>query len=86
MKVRPALAESYSALFHEVGVPNFLLVMRGGGEELSRALGEPRLERAIGVIYLPVNERQSHYFEARMSRQFDAVIHLDVTSAVTPLK
>jgi erythromycin esterase-like protein len=85
MKVRPALPESYSGLFHEVGVPNFLLIMRGGGEEMSRSLGEPRLERAIGVIYLPATERQSHYFEARLSRQFDAVIHLDVTGAVTPL-
>jgi erythromycin esterase-like protein len=85
MKVRPALPESYSGLFHEVGVPNFLLVMRGGGEDLSRSMGEPRLERAIGVIYLPATERRSHYFEARMSRQFDAVIHLDVTSALTPL-
>jgi erythromycin esterase-like protein len=86
MKVRPALPESYSALFHETGVPNFLLIMRGGGEQLSRSLGEPRLERAIGVVYAPATERQSHYFEARMSRQFDAVIHLDTTSAVTPLK
>jgi len=86
MKVLPALPESYSGLFHEVGVPNFLLVMRGSGEELSRAMGEPRLERAIGVIYEPATERRSHYFEARMSRQFDAVIHWDVTNAVTPLK
>lgn len=52
---------------------------------MAETLGEPRLERAIGVIYLPATERQSHYFEARLSRQFDAVIHLDVTSAVTPL-
>ncbi|HLL75229.1 MAG TPA: erythromycin esterase family protein [Pyrinomonadaceae bacterium] len=86
MKVRPALPESFSALFHETGVPNFLLIMRGAEEQLSRALGEPRLERAIGVVYLPATERRSHYFEARMSRQFDAVIHLDVTRAVTPIK
>ena len=86
MKVRPALPESYSALFHEVGVPNFLLILRGGGEQLSRSLGEPRLERAIGVIYAPATERQSHYFKARLSRQFDAVIHWDATTAVTPIR
>ncbi|HEY9283634.1 MAG TPA: erythromycin esterase family protein [Pyrinomonadaceae bacterium] len=86
MKVRPALPESYSALFHETGVPNFLLVLRGAEEQLSRSMGEPRLERAIGVVYLPATERRSHYFEARMSRQFDAVIHLDVTGAVAALK
>ncbi|HEV2765480.1 MAG TPA: erythromycin esterase family protein, partial [Pyrinomonadaceae bacterium] len=85
MKVRPALAESYSALFHAAGVPNFLLVLRGGGP-LAEALATPRLERAIGVIYLPATERQSHYFDARLSRQFDAVVHLDATTAVTPLR
>ena len=63
-----------------------VLSHHGGGEQLSRSLGEPRLERAVGVVYLPATERRSHYFEARMTRQFDAVIHLDVTSALTPLK
>jgi erythromycin esterase-like protein len=85
MKVRPALAESYSGLFHQTGVPNFLLILRGGGA-VSDALSEPHLERAIGVVYLPQTERQSHYFKARLAKQFDAVIHLDVTSAVEPLK
>ena len=45
------------------------------------ALGDPRLERAIGVIYRPQTERQSHYFDARLAEQFDAVIHLDRTRA-----
>lgn len=85
MRVRPALAESYSGLFHETGVPNFMLVLRGGGA-LAEALAGQRLERAIGVVYLPDTERQSHYFTARLSKQFDAVIHLDRTSAVVPLK
>ncbi|HEY9402157.1 MAG TPA: erythromycin esterase family protein [Pyrinomonadaceae bacterium] len=85
MKVRPAVPESYSGLFHETGVPNFLLILREGGA-VSDALAERRLERAIGVVYLPGSERRSHYFEARLSKQFDAVIHLDVTSAVEPLK
>ena len=47
---------------------------------------EPRLERAIGVIYRPETERWSHYFNARLSDQFDAVIHLDETHAVEPLE
>jgi erythromycin esterase-like protein len=85
MRVRPALPESYSALFHETGVPNFLLLTRGGGPHVE-ALARPRPERAIGVIYLPATERQSHYFEARLSKQFDAVIHWDVTKAVVPLE
>jgi erythromycin esterase-like protein len=84
MKVRPALEESYSGVFHLTGMPSFLLLFRGN-ERLSQALREPRLERAIGVVYLPGAERKSHYFEARMSRQFDAVIHWDVTKAVEAL-
>ncbi len=82
--VRPALPDSYSGLFHETGIGDFLLPLRGRAE-LAEALGEPRLERAIGVIYRPETERASHYFHARLSRQFDAVIHLDVTRAVEPL-
>jgi erythromycin esterase-like protein len=50
------------------------------------ALAEPRPERAIGVIYKPERECASHYFRARMADQFDAVIHIDTTSALTPLE
>ena len=49
-------------------------------------LGVPRLERAIGVIYRPETERQSHYFRARLTEQFDAVLHFDETRAVKPLE
>jgi erythromycin esterase-like protein len=31
-------------------------------------------------------ERISHYFEARLPEQFDAIIHLDRTRAVEPLE
>ena len=44
------------------------------------------LERAIGVIYLPESERLSHYFEATLAEQFDAVIHVDETRALEPLE
>ena len=49
-------------------------------------LREERLERAIGVIYRPQTERLSHYFEARLPEQFDAIIHLDETRALEPLE
>ena len=83
-RVRPALAESYEALFHETGIPDFLLDLRDG--ETRKALRGPRLERAIGVIYRPETERWSHYFEARLPDQFDAVLHFDETRAVEPLE
>jgi erythromycin esterase-like protein len=84
-RVRPALKESYEALFHEVEYPRFLLPLREGGPAAS-ALRRPRLERAIGVIYRPETERQSHYFYARLSDQFDALLHFDETRAVEPLE
>jgi erythromycin esterase-like protein len=48
-------------------------------------LAAPRLERAIGVIYRPESERASHYFEARLGKQFDAWLWFEDTLAVTPL-
>jgi erythromycin esterase-like protein len=83
-RVRPGLPESFEAVFHRVDQSNFLLIMRGN-PVLEESLGESRLERAIGVIYLPETERVSHYFEAWLPHQFDAVIHFDQTLAVEPL-
>ena len=54
----------------------------GEHEKVTGALWYPRLERAIGVVYLPETERLSHYFHARLSDQFDAVVHFDETRAV----
>ncbi|MDB5301961.1 MAG: hypothetical protein JWO87_3624 [Phycisphaerales bacterium] len=86
--VRPGLPGSYEELFHNLGLPGFLLLIRGGGlgAEVMDALREPRLQRAIGVIYRPETERISHYFHARLADQFDAMIHLDRTRAVEPLE
>ena len=83
--VRPALPESYEALFHDVPDRNFLLDLRTD-RELRAALSTRRLERAIGVIYRPETERLSHYFLAELPSQFDAVLHYDVTRAVEPLE
>jgi erythromycin esterase-like protein len=84
-QVQPALPGSYEALFHDVGVPRFLLALHDGSPA-AMTLMEPRLERAIGVIYLPRTERVSHYFRAALPRQFDALVHFDETRAVEPLE
>ena len=85
MRVRPALDGSYEAIFHDVGMPAFLLCPPAGGR-WPMALREPRLERAIGVIYRPQTERQSHWFASDITAQFDAVVHIDLTRAVEPLE
>jgi erythromycin esterase-like protein len=78
IRVRPALAGSWEALLHETGIPRLFLaaVETEGGE---------RLERAIGVIYLPETERASHYFHARLADQFDPIFHIDETRAIEAL-
>jgi erythromycin esterase-like protein len=83
--VRPALPGSYEALFHSTGMSKFLLLLNDQDEARS-LLREPRLERAIGVIYQPRSERQSHYFHAQLPDQFDAILHFDETRAVEPLE
>jgi erythromycin esterase-like protein/orotate phosphoribosyltransferase len=84
-RVRPALAGSYEALFHTTGRDRFLLIPNDS-DAMAQQLSAPRLERAIGVIYRPETERQSHYFRARLAEQFDAVLHFDETRAVKPLE
>ena len=81
--VRPALPDSYEALLHDAGIRQFLLTWDEGG--LREIFDRRRLERAIGVIYLPDTERLSHYFYAQLPVQFDALVHCDLTRAVEPL-
>lgn len=90
--VRFGLEGSYEALFHEVGVGNFYVGLRKEGRvssaqgEMVEGLRQPRLQRAIGVIYRPESERRSHYFAAELPAQFDALIHINHTRAVEPLE
>ncbi len=82
--VRPPLAGSIEAVFHEVGYPAFLL-LGDADPAAAEVLRQRWLHRAIGVIYRPETERQSHYLTSRPGRQFDAIVHLDHTTAVEPL-
>jgi erythromycin esterase-like protein len=82
--VRPGLAGSLESLMHRVGVPNFLLDLHE--PHTREALEDPRIERAIGVIYRPETERMSHYFDAHLPGQFDLLVHLDETRALEPLE
>jgi erythromycin esterase-like protein len=84
--IRPAREDSYEWVFREAGVPCALTEWRRpDGTGLREALSAPRLERAIGVIYRPGTERQSHYFEAVLPDQFDAFAWFEETRPVTPL-
>lgn len=85
MDVLPALPGSHPELLHEVSqvaADDFLVFL---GPEAPAPLRDERLERYIGVIYLPQTERQSHYFGTVIADEYDVLIHLDETTAVRPL-
>lgn len=85
-RVQPGLNNSYEALFHQAAqeIGDFALDLRQ--IEVREALAQPRLQRAIGVIYRPDTERLSHYFQAHLPQQFDAILHYDETHALEPLE
>lgn len=86
MRVRPSHVESYERIFHDSGVPAFSLHLREPRRSAVRdELLNPRLQRAIGVIYRPDTELASHYFEATLPRQFDELIWFDESHAVRPI-
>lgn len=83
--VRPALPGSVEELFHETDEEEFIVSFPRATRS-THALRSARVERAIGVVYRPRTERRSHYFQARLADQFDAVIHIDQTRAVEPIE
>jgi len=84
-RVRRALPGSYEEIFHDAGIPSFMLNLRQRSPAV-RELATPRLQRAIGVIYRPETERWSHYFESVLPRQFDVMLHFDETEALVPME
>ncbi|MGC2412413.1 MAG: erythromycin esterase family protein [Stellaceae bacterium] len=84
--VLPARPDSYEFAFRKAGLARSLTDWRRSDQlSLTEALREPRLERAIGVVYRPQTEFTSHYFEAVLAEQFDAYVWFEDTRAVTAL-
>lgn len=83
-RLQPAIAGSWSHLLHAVGLPASVLVLRDGLGARPE-LTEQRLDRGVGVTYLPEAEVENHYVHSSLAQRFDAVIHIDTTSALMPL-
>lgn len=84
MAVQPPIPGSFERLLQECSSPDALIDLRATNPA-TELLAERRLQRAIGVVYRPATERQSHYLESSMARQFDFLLHFDRTSSVSPL-
>ncbi|HCC54469.1 MAG TPA: erythromycin esterase [Desulfobulbaceae bacterium] len=80
-RLRPALRQSWHARLHRLGLSRRILIFRDN-PALAAQFAKRRLERVVGVSYVPNDERGNHYRHSYLSRQFDAVIHIDRTSAV----
>ena len=83
--VRPALHNSYEHFFHHFPLPAFIMCFHHN-QAIKKYVPSNLLQRAIGVIYLPQTERISHYFYTDLNQQFDIVIYIDHTMALTPLE
>lgn len=83
--IRPPLKDSYELLFSEANYPAFFLLLGAAAETSEAPPLTSKLHRAIGVIYKPETERQSHYFYSILSKQYDGIIHINETHAVRPL-
>lgn len=81
-EIKASHPESVERLFHDSEIPSFFLPLQN---EVKEALTIELLYRAIGVIYIPENERRSHYLHTILPKQFDEYIWFDHTHAVTPL-
>jgi len=90
-ELNPADSDSYEHLFHAALPKNYSFLMRSNSkavqpdQDLVAVLTPERVERLIGVMYVKWRERSAHYQEVDMPKQFDSMIHYDVTSALKPL-
>ncbi|MEQ8406194.1 MAG: protein-L-isoaspartate(D-aspartate) O-methyltransferase [Oceanicaulis sp.] len=80
--VRRGLESSIEAEAVESGQRQFLLDLNRLNDADRSVMSEPRLQRAIGVIYRPETELQSHYLHADLAAQFDAWVWFQNTRAV----
>jgi len=83
-RVLPSLPGSWEELFHHAGAPRFYVTAASLRNVVGA--GADRLHRTIGVVYRPEDERRSHHYLTRLADQFDIVLHVDTTHAVTPLE
>jgi len=84
MTINPSMSGSWERILHDTGIPSFLLDLREHEQnsKVMEALKKPLLQRFIGVIYRPRNERRFHYMKTVPANQYDGFIWFDQTSAV----
>jgi erythromycin esterase-like protein len=79
-ELQPSREGSLERLLHDRGVRAGVVDLRGGA-----IVADELLERMIGVVYRPEAEIWSHYSNVHPAGQFDALVHIDETTALEPL-
>ena len=96
MQLTPPRRGSHADLFRRTRIPAFTIMLETlekpnmkGAKTASSAnnpdssIAHPRWQRGIGVRYVKSLERPGgHYYEARLDRQYDAVIFIERTRAL----
>ena len=87
-RLRPALPDSVAGQLHHIArqtkLPAFLLIFDSDAAA-AKHFATSRLDRYVGVSYLPHDERRSHYMHGRAAEQFDVLLHIDRTTALPAL-
>ncbi len=81
-KLLEADSKSNEWLFHQLTIADFVILLKQLPSELSAYLNQQRLQRHVGVVYIPENEIDVHYSGTQLVDQFDAILYFDTT---TPL-
>lgn len=82
MRVPAARGTSWEATLHDMGGDRLVVF---DGDAAPEAVMEPRGHRAIGVVYDPRAERWGNYVPTVLPLRYDALLHIDHTSALHPL-
>lgn len=84
MTLPPARRGSWEDVLHRVKVPHSLYIFSPNKQ--NDELNEIRGHRAVGVVYQPQYEHLGNYVPSVLPQRYDALIFLDETKALKPLK
>jgi erythromycin esterase-like protein len=84
MSVPPAQKDSWDDLLHQHLGHDSLIIFRPGPARLPHELAGVIGQRVIGATYNPTND-QHQYVPTQLAHRYDALIYLEITTAIQPL-
>ncbi len=82
----PPLPGSITELLHAADSEQYILDVGGiPGSQLLDWLRESQLFLFVGSVFDPAHDIQNYYYDVTLSPMFDAIIHIDESTAAVPL-